>query len=224
MLLDSKISLIIPCNWINQELVDMTIDCLNSINDTTDDQPEEIIIIDDGSPIEMKFEDNTDFKQKFTTLRKEINGGYASAVNMGLYHAQGDILIIGNNDLTFSENWLTELLKPLEMGYDIATCWTSDQDNIEIKDYIEEDAKFGSLLAMRREVYDLVGPFDEQFRGYFTDTDYRRRVLNEGLTIGKTYNLCVDHKAKATYDLTDPDDFEFRRSSRLYEIKWGEQE
>lgn len=217
-----KISLIIPCFWANEELLQMTLNCLNSLANT-EEAIDEVIIIDDGSPIQAEFDDEM-YNKTFITLRKEKNGGYASAVNMGLFHAQGDILILGNNDLTFPTRWVTELLRPLRLGYDIATCWTSDQDDIEIEDYIEDNAKFGSLLAMRRDVYDLVGPFDEQFKGYFSDTDYRRRVLNEGLTIGKNHKLCVDHLAKATYKHTDPDDKEFIRSARLYEIKHGEQE
>lgn len=196
----------------------MTVDCLNSINDTCD--IEEVLVIDDGSPIELVLEDDTDFVQKFTVLRKEENGGYASAVNMGLFHATGDILILGNNDLIFPENWLVDLLFPLNIGYDIATCWTSDQD-VKIEDRIEKDAKFGSLFAMTRRAYEAVGPFDEQFKGYFSDTDYRRRALDAGLKIGKNLNLVVGHKAKATYKITDPNDDEFLRCQRLFEAKYG---
>lgn len=187
------ISLIIPAYFANKELEEMTQRCIASLGDF------------DGEIILQVDEDGS---------------GYSVTANKGLERATGDILILGNNDLVFEDGWLEKLLKVLET-HDIATCWTSDQDNIVVEDVIEENAKFGSLFAMKRSVYETIGGFDEQFKGYFTDTDYRRRVLDEGLTIGKTHNLVVEHLAKATYKVTDPNDDEFLRAQRLYEIKYG---
>jgi len=214
------ISLVVPCYWANDALFEMTAECLNSINDTTDGEPQEIFIIDDGSPIDGSFEDETDFVQEMKTIRRERNGGYCAAVNTGLFYAEGDVLILGNNDLVFADGWLPELLKPLEQGFDISTIWTSDQ-HVKLEDRIEEDAKFGSLFAMKREVYEMLGGFDERFRGYFGDLDYRRRALNAGFKIGKNLNAVVEHRAKATYTQTDPDDMEYQRGKLLYEAKWG---
>lgn len=205
-------SIIIPAYYASDELVAITERCLRSLHLTG--KPEEVILIDDGSPIEAS--------QPFSDAEIRIpeNLGYASAVNVGLEYAQGDILIVGNNDLTFHEGWLTELLRPLDEGFDVVTCWTSDQ-KYKLKNQIEDEAKFGSLFAMRREVYETVGGFDEQFRGYFSDDDYRKRILAAGFKIGKNLNLVVEHLAKATYSQTDPEDKEFQKSKLLYEIKHG---
>lgn len=189
-----KTSLIIPAYHPTKELEAMTLACIDSIVDV----PDEIIVQLD-----------------------EVGEGYSKTTNKALRLAKGDILIVGNNDLTFPEKWIAELLKPLNNGYDIATCWTSDQKDIEVKQKIEGGAKFGSLFAMTREVYETLGGFDEQFKGYFSDTDYRRRALDAGFAIGKNLNLVVQHEAKATYKQTDPDDNEFQEAKLLYEIKYG---
>lgn len=209
-------SLIIPVYTETQGLVDMTDRCLTSILRHTPPNVE-VIIVDDGSTIPYKANIG-----KLITL--EENGGYSKAVNTALEAAQGDILVIGNNDLTFHENWLPELLFPLNVGFDIATCWTSDQRNIKLQDKIQKDAVFGSLLAMTRQTYETIGGFDEQFRGYFADTDYRKRALSYGIKIGKNMNMVVQHEAKATYAVTDPTDYEFHKASFLFEEKWGEEE
>lgn len=208
-----KTSLIIPCYFLSKAFVDMTNRCLESMDE---DRPDEVIIVDDGSP--YPYVKKIPYKAKFIT-RKD-NGGYATAVNDGLKVARGDILILGNNDLTFHEGWLHGLLSVLEEGFDIATCWTSDQ-NYEVEPVIKEGGKFGSLFAMKHEVYETVGGFDEQFRGYFSDLDYRRRALDAGFRIGMNCELVVEHAAKATYKRTDPDDEEYLRSMRLYEAKYG---
>lgn len=214
-----KTSLILPCYFLNNDYVQMTVRCLASLKD----RPDEIIIINDGSPYtpasSTVFPLYSEFVDKYVTLPK--NSGYSKAANTGLEVATGDILIVGNNDLIFPDKWIEQLVTPIEEGYDIATCWTSDQTDVKRKDEIENDAKFGSLFAMKRTVYEQLGGFDEQFRGYFSDLDYRHRALDEGLKIGKNLSLVVEHEAKATYKETDPDDSEFQKAKILYEIKWG---
>lgn len=205
-----KTSLIIPCYWADDDLISMTKKCLVSLHGCNID---EVIVVDDGSPLSYEPHYGI-FCQRYE------NGGYAAAVNSGLSLSQGDILILGNNDLVFTKGWLQGLLSVLEEGFDIATCWTGDQD-YELEPVIKEGGKFGSLFAMTREVYETVGGFDEQFKGYFSDLDYRRRVLDAGFRIGMNCNLVVEHKAKATYERTDPDDNEYLRSMRLYEAKHG---
>ena len=216
-----KCSIIIPCYFANEGLIEMTARCLESLFNTTGDEPQEVIVIDDGSPIPFGFVDDTNFVQRLETIHRENNGGYSAAANTGLYHATGDVLIVGNNDLVFTENWLEGLLWPLQEGFDISTVWTSDQKDIRLEKDIEPFAKFGSLFAMKREVYETLGGFDQQFRGYFTDVDYRKRAIEHGFTIGKNLACVVDHLAKATYKQTDPNDEEFIRAGRIYEAKWG---
>lgn len=192
----------------------MTDRCLTSIIRTTP-QDVEVIIVDDGSPIPYKSNIG-----KLIALKE--NGGYSHAVNSALEVAKGDVIVIGNNDLIFHENWLTELLFPLNIGYDVATCWSSDQRDIKLEDKVEKNTVFGCLLAMNRDVYEAIGGFDEQFRGYFSDDDYRRRVIDEGFSIGKNCDMVIQHEAKATYLVSDPEDYEFFKASVLFDKKWGE--
>lgn len=212
-----KYSLIIPCYWISPELEFMTVTCLNSVNDSTNQIQK--IVVNDGSPSKGRISslhvEYSDLLNK--RIDRQYNGGYAAAVNSGLEAAEGDIIIVGNNDLVFPRNWLRELVAVLDAGFDLATCWTSDQK----QDLTDPDIKFGSIFAMKREIYDTIGGFDEQFRGYFSDDDYRERIFQAGFTIGRNDSLVMRHQAKATYKITDPNDKEFQRSKLLYEIKYG---
>lgn len=192
----TKTVLIIPAYHPDEELEAMTLHCIDSL----DDCPDNVILQVD-----------------------EYGDGYSKTVNIALKNAPGDVIIIGNNDLIFPDNWLDELLFPLQLGYDVATCWTSDQD-YELEDKITSGDKFGSLFAMTRKVYETIGGFDEQFKGYFSDLDYRHRLLDAGFRIGMNRSLVVKHIAKATYKKTDPNDDEYQRAMRLYEIKYGEVE
>lgn len=212
---DKKISLVIPIYLVNKDLVKMTDECLTSLFQNTNSGVE-LIIVDDGSPIK--------YMPNFGKLvRIPTNSGYAHAANAGLQAATGDILILGNNDLVFPENWLPALLFPLNVGYDVATVWTSDQPNVVLEDRIEEGARFGSLFAMNREVYEKIGGFDEQFRSIFSDTDLRRRMLDQHIRIGKNLSEVVTHLARATHKVVDEDNSEgeFLMNQRLFEAKHG---
>ena len=203
-----KTSIVIPCYFYDEDTVKMTNDCLSSLKY---EMPDQVIVVDDGSPI----------KSSVSTVVLPKNEGFGHAVNSGLELAQGNILIISNNDIIFTPNWLSELIKPLELGFDISSIVTSDQ-GWETKDLISEGDRFGSLWAMKRKVYDKLGGFDEQFKGgYFEDTDYYLQAQREGFKIGKNWNGLVEHKGRGTFEKVDPDNKVFLRNKELFKQKWG---
>lgn len=187
----------------------MTKRCLASVGEV-----DELIVIDDGSPILYK--PGCDIYIHYSE-----NGGYIKAANAGLEAATGDILILANNDLTFPENWLTELLRPLGEEYDIATCWTSDQADISTEASTTEGTRFGALFAMTRELYEATGGFDPDFRDYFGDLDLQQRAEELGFRVGRNNRLVVNHLAKATYKTVDEADDRYKYGMRVYESKYG---
>lgn len=208
-----SISIVTPCYVINEGLKKMNDECFRTLTEFTPGNYQ-LILVDDGSPIEWDVEGAK-------IIRLPENRGYSYATNRGLEVATGEIIILGNNDLIFEEGWLDALLLPFDLGYEVSTVWTSDQDNVVLTERIEENPKFGALFAMKRDVYERVGGFDELFRGRFSDTDLRRRMMDEGIKIGKNLNYVVKHHARVTELARDPDDNDFLRGQRLYESKWG---
>lgn len=216
------ISIIIPCYWATTDLIETTIKCINSLNDTTDKEPSECLIIDDASPHELELIDTTDWAQRFEVISRNRNGGYAAAVNTGLFYSKGDPIIICNNDIEFIQpDWLNHLLIPLE-NYDICSIRTSDTDGYLTKNRLEEGAKFGSIWAMRRKVYETIGGLSEEFgRGYFEDLDYQRRAEDAGFKVIKNHAGLVEHTGKATFKEVDPSDDAFIEARKLFIKKWG---
>ena len=214
-----KVSLIIPCYWYNAELEFMTVRCLKSIRDM--DNRIEKILVNDGSPSMGRVSDLHVAYSDLINQRidRPVNGGYSAAVNSGLEIAEGDIIIVGNNDLEFPRKWLSGLLCVLD-EYDLATCWTSDQDYV-IKPEITEGGKFGSIFAMKRQILDTIGGFDEEL-SYFADDDYKKRLTDAGFKIGFNNSLVINHQAKATYSKVDPDDAIYERCKLIYQAKHGE--
>lgn len=151
-----------------------------------------------------------------------VNGDtFAKNVNQGLKAATGDVIIICNNDIEFTqEDWLEQLLKPLNEGFDIASIRTTDGDGWDTVDYISEGDYFGSIWAMKRKVYDTIGGFDDQFDS-FEDKDYYNRAKEAGFRIGKNHAGLVKHIGRATAKIKFPDNEDNTASKQLYYKKYG---
>jgi len=209
-----KVSIIIPAYYADQKLVDITANCLNSLRET---ELNEIILVDDGSPIRAMHEAST------IDIRLNENKGYAGAVNAGLARATGDYLVISNNDIEFIQpGWLDHLLKPLHDGCDIASIRSTDPDGWEVEDKITEGDKFGCIWAMKRIVYKTIGGLDESFgKGYFEDLDYQKRAEEAGFRVAKNHAGLVEHYGKATFSRVDVEDTSYYAAMERFKEKYG---
>lgn len=214
-----KTSLILPVYLLNHELMDMTERCLLSM---AQDAPDEVIIVNDGSPLPLGRNYFTDLVGA-RIFHQEENQGYTKAVNLGLKEAKGDILIVANNDLLFSPHWMAGLMKPLAEGYDIATVQVVDTNQkVSDKTGITEGDKFGSLFAITRKVYKRLGGLDEELgRGYFTDLDYQKRAEDAGFRVGKNWSCIVTHEPKSTFKQVDPEDTQYKEAMEKFKKKYG---
>lgn len=207
-----KISLVITAYHIDKDMAAMTKKCLNSIDEKSID---EIILVDDASPY---FLPTPNVKQ---IIRTE-NGGFPECANTGFKHATGDIIILSNNDIVFTKGWLEAILEPLKQGYDISSIKVSDSDGYETENIITEDDWFGSLWAMRREVYDTIGGFDERFKGgNFEDKDYWIRAKEAGFKIGKNHAVVVEHIGRGTMSKVYENQENFHENAQRFKDKYG---
>src|SRR5262249_22522821 len=80
-------------------------------------------------------------------------------------------------------------------------------------------------LALRGDVFERVGPLDEQFQvGMFEDDDYARRVRQEGFRIVCAEDVFVHHFGQASFGelcVTGEYDRVLESNCRRFEKKWG---
>ena len=210
----SSVSLIITSYHKNQEMADLTINCLASL--AVDTRPDEVIVVDDCSPFMVGLEGVDVY------VRREVNGGFPECSNTGFETANGDILILSNNDITYTPGWYAGILKPFSEGYDISHINVSDSNGRTTRDEITEDDYFGSLWAMTRKVYETIGGFDERFKnGTFEDKDFYVRAKRAGFRIGKNHAAYVEHIGRATMDTLYPNGEDFNDNMERFREKWG---
>jgi GT2 family glycosyltransferase len=214
-------SIIIP-TWNGMEYIE---DCLDSL--LAQDYPEfEVIIVDnassDGTP-----EWVAEHFPMITLIRNEQNLGFAGGVNVGLQAARGDVLILFNQDAVAEPGWLRTLISGLLAAPDIGvvgckiyhwdgkTIWHAGVEYdpgrgaTDLRGYGEPDRKqydqpsdvssvVGAVMALKREVLDVVGGFDEDFFFNLEDTDFCWRVRQSGFRVVYVPAATVRHHGGAS--------------------------
>lgn len=201
--------------------------CLESIRQFTATSYE-IIIVDNGSTDETV----TSLKQMddVILIENDTNKGFPAACNQGLARAKGEQMLLLNNDVVVSAGWLQNLLaclyaNPLHGAVGPVTNNISgNQIRPQLYQTLAEFQEFarqfnqsdprkwsyslrlvGFCLLIRREIYENVGPFDEQFgKGNFEDDDYSLRIRRAGYKLVIAGDTYIHHFGSVT-NRTDPE-------------------
>ncbi len=160
----------------------------------------------------------------------EINKGFSSAVNAGIKDAlrnnSVDFVVLLNNDIECSKNFLEEIIKPFD-NISVGSV-ASKMLNFYQRDVIDDTGNFLSLTrspwarghgeadfgqydepeqifspcagaaAYRRTVFETVGFFDEDFISYYEDVDFGFRMQIAGFKCHYNPKAICYHKRGAT--------------------------
>lgn len=163
---------------------DLTKQCLDSLFETKGTNPQfNVVVVDDGST------DNThqilSSFEGIHVLKNAENAGYLETTNKGIDFALDtlncDYILLLNNDLIFSSNWLANLISSAEL-YDLVG-YFSHKDNDVAKPTKTDFVEF-SCVCIKRGVFSDIGKLDPLFaKGYYSDDDYCLRAQLAGFKI-----------------------------------------
>lgn len=225
----TKISHVIPfCN-----LADITRALLDSLYRFTDCMYlEDVVLIDNGSN-----DESTSLWKEYNInvyLRNQVNTGFAHAANQGISLSKGELIALWNNDTEVNEGWLEPLLdnfgdyhmigatvvEPVHMNIDEYrnTVFTRQGDRIDF-------AK-GAPWIFKREVFEYIGMFDEQFYpAQCEDSDFLLRMSLAKMKHGKyTGSVLYHHSGLTQKAILEPQYSGFSYAAdnrRRFEEKWG---
>ena len=223
--------------------------CLESVLAHTDDG--EIIVVDnastDGTPAYLQ--DLAARNPRLRVILNNTNRGFAGANNQAIATARGEMLVLLNNDTIVAPGWLPRLLAHLESDgigavgpvtnrigneaqVDVAIETFGDflraaEDRAE--KYAGQSFEIRTLtmfcLALRRAVFEHVGPLDEGFEiGLLEDDDYSMRLHHAGLRLLCAEDVLVYHYSQASFgDLVPGGRYGtlLERNKARFKTKWG---
>ena len=219
-----KVSVVVP-NWNGMRFVGMCLDSLAKL----DFEDYEVIVVDNGS-VDGSREMIEEQYPEVRLLKMPDNMGFAIACNEGIKASNAEYIVLLNNDIEVTPDWLRELYEGMErhpecgMGTtkmmfldqrdvfyntgDLFHSWSAGggrgQGEKDIGQYEKEDYVFGACAGAgiyRREFFNQVGLFDEDFFIFAEDVDLNMRGQLQGLKSVYLPKAKVFHIGTATVGL-----------------------
>jgi GT2 family glycosyltransferase len=219
-----KVSVVVP-NWNGMRFVGMCLDSLAKL----DFEDYEVIVVDNGS-IDGSREMIEEKYPHVRLLKLPDNMGFAIACNEGIKASNAEYIVLLNNDIEVTPDWLKELYEGMErhpecgMGTtkmmfldqrdvfyntgDLFHSWSAGggrgQGEKDLGQYEREEYVFGACAGAgiyRRDFFNKVGLFDEDFFIFAEDVDLNMRGQLQGLKTVYLPKAKVYHIGTATVGL-----------------------
>jgi glycosyltransferase involved in cell wall biosynthesis len=175
------------------------------LDQTTDKNLYEIIVVDDGSTDNSR-EVISIFKDNIRCFFSESNQGLSVSANIGIRNAKSRYIVRVDSDDYVHPKFLEVILLGFEFGANHAEAVSVDYievdelgETLSTKSQVEEPIACG--IAFKSEVFEQLGYYDETLRIY-EEKQFMSRFLEEGFKI-KNINLPLYRYLKHGLSLTD---------------------
>lgn len=228
--------------------LDYTKECIESIRRYTKPGSYEIIIVDNGSTDSTK-----EWLDKQNDLEIIFNGynlGFPKGCNQGIELAKGENILLLNNDVVVTENWLDNMLLALHSDCNIGavSCVTNNCSYkqtvptnygslVEMQEFAmsfnahdpnkwEERLKLvGFCFLVKRNVIERVGLLDELFTpGNFEDDDFSIRIRQAGYKLLLCKDTFIHHFGSVSFRRHGEEERYrqlFKKNGQKFQKKWG---
>ena len=152
-------------------------------------------------------------------LRK--NEGYSAACNKGASLGNSEYICFMNSDLKLAPNWLDGMLDDMKKNNWVAI------GPILLDEYghpFTEKPNWlsGACLLIKREVFNAIGGFDENYFMYYEDDDICMKMKKEGYEFGRA-GVGITHLYNKSPKVGDSRVENLNKSKTYFDKKWKDE-
>jgi|GEM_PF-541409 len=214
--------------------------------------PFELILVDNNSS------DNTSaYLTELASQRNNIkvilnkeNMGFPGGVNQGIKAASGKYILIANNDIIVTENWLNRMVEAAESNPSVGIVGPVSNSVSGVQ--VDKEAKYSTIVEMfdyarkisvnnkgkmfefpriaflctlvKKEVIDKIGGLDERFSpGNFEDDDFCLRAQIAGYKAVVLQDVFVHHFGSKSFTAEGNQNYidRLEKNKQIFIDKWG---
>jgi GT2 family glycosyltransferase len=227
-----NIDIVILSYGKTEKLKSITQDCINSLiisEDPTKIKFNVLVIESEKSLSPYQYPNST-------TIYPDVSFGFNKYMNIGIKATTNNYVCLCNNDLIFHKYWASEILKAMGNNPKILSANPMCQyfsphlpyNNKTIlgnKSNLLKGILTGWCIFVKRDIFNIIGLFDEQFDFWYADNDYGRTLLKHNVTHALVGTSKVDHLGNQTHNVLSPEKLlELTDHQKdIYEKKWGKE-
>jgi hypothetical protein len=194
-------------NTTSDDLYWMTRRTLTTIHDSEKDYKFHVHLIETNSDSKYNY---SDIVENYVKPNEKFN--YNRFLNHSYPYVKHDWVLITNNDVRYERGWFSKIIEVYTKRPDVESF--SPKCPILYSKYFYDDFLGGDLdfhesvgtsvhlmgwsLVMKKRVFDIVYPWDENFYMYYQDNDYAEILLKNNIKHGLVRDSIATHLESQT--------------------------
>jgi len=204
-----EIDVIILSYAKNDSIVEMNNNCINSINNSSNENTFKIILVETNKEKTFTYPQGN-----VTVIQPDEEFNYNRFLNIGLQYCKNEWVLISNNDTIYHKNFVEEMLKANEFDKELVSMspmddkWHVHRNNFNTSFDIHYGHRTsyeiaGWSILVKKEVLDKINGFDEQFKFWYQDNDYALTLLHNKIKHALITKSKVSHLLSQSHDFIE---------------------
>jgi len=218
-----KIDVVILSYAKNESIIDMNNNCINSINNSSEEHTFNIFLIETESSKEFVYS-----QKNVTVIQPNVEFAYNKFLNIGLNQCTTDWMLISNNDVVYEKYFIDNMLKAHQSNPQILSMSPID-DTWDYQKHFNRTVPIhygykvqhhlvGWSIFIHKKVLETIGMFDENYTFWYQDNDYSNMLNKYKITHALITNSKVKHLLSVSNHMLKNWN-EMVRDSEIYFIK-----
>ena len=143
-----------------------------------------------------------------TTIYPKEEFGFHKYLNIGIKNTSSDFICFCNNDLVFQKGWATSIISSINSDKELMSlCPYCPNFHTNKLEQLPNNINYGYTngihftgwcFFVKRKIFNTIGLFDEHFKFWFCDDDFRLTLQKHNLKNALIRNSIVTHLASET--------------------------